>query len=185
MTSINKSNLYNDLHPNTSLKNTGFKDELTANRTIKLVRKRSLKYQFDVINTMYNRAKFHPHRTKDMENAMFIFKDWLNNYKKKKEEYPFLSLRKILKYEKLAEKYNIDKTIFNMYKKINGKPYKLQYILINKNKPDGYDYWSFRNKIINNLKLNKNKKLFNNDGSPTKYHLYMIMCCFSPAPNLI
>ena len=27
---------------------------------------------------MYNRAKYHPNRTKDMEDAMKIFKIWLN-----------------------------------------------------------------------------------------------------------
>ena len=28
---------------------------------------------------MYNRAKFHPHQTKDMREAMKIFSDWLKN----------------------------------------------------------------------------------------------------------
>ena len=32
-----KSQLYNDLHPDKSLKNTGFKDKATAISTIKLV----------------------------------------------------------------------------------------------------------------------------------------------------
>lgn len=68
-----KKHLYNDFHPEKSLKNTGFKDAQSAEKTIKLVSKRSLRYQFDVINTMYNRAKFHPHKTKDMEDAMNIF----------------------------------------------------------------------------------------------------------------
>ena len=27
---------------------------------------------------MYNRAKYHPNRTKDMEAAMKVFKKWLN-----------------------------------------------------------------------------------------------------------
>lgn len=54
-----KKHLYNDFHPEKSLKNTGFKDAQSAEKTIKLVSKRSLRYQFDVINTMYNRAKFH------------------------------------------------------------------------------------------------------------------------------
>ena len=111
---LEKPNLYNDLHPNKSLKNTGFKDKKTAVNTIKLIKKRSLKYQFDVINTMYNRAKYHPHRNKNMEDAMIVFKDWLKTYKNKKLEeenkYPFLSLNKIIEYEKLANKYNIDIT---------------------------------------------------------------------------
>jgi hypothetical protein len=78
----NKATLYNDLHPEKSLKNTGYKDAKKAKDTIKLVKKFSLQYQFSVINTMYNRAKYHPHRSNDMLKAMKIFKIWLNNYKK-------------------------------------------------------------------------------------------------------
>ena len=48
------SKLYTDDHPTLSLKGTGFKDVHTANKTIKLIEKRSLKYQYDVVNTMYN-----------------------------------------------------------------------------------------------------------------------------------
>jgi hypothetical protein len=77
----NKS-LYEDKHPKTSLKNTGFKDSKKAYYTIKLVKKYSLVYQFQVINTMYNRAKYHPYQTEDMRKAMKIFKKWLDEYKK-------------------------------------------------------------------------------------------------------
>ena len=77
---VNKT-LYEDKHPNTSLKNTGYKNAKKAEDTIKLVKKYNLIYQFQVINTMYNRAKYHPHQTKDMKEAMKIFKKWLNNYK--------------------------------------------------------------------------------------------------------
>jgi hypothetical protein len=41
-----KGELYNDLHPEKSLKNTGFKDISTAIHTINLISKRSLRYQF-------------------------------------------------------------------------------------------------------------------------------------------
>ena len=43
---MSKAQLYNDLHPDKSLKNTGFKDSATANHTINLISKRSLRYQF-------------------------------------------------------------------------------------------------------------------------------------------
>ena len=92
---MSKAQLYNDLHPDKSLKNTGFKNRTTANHTINIVSKRSLCYQFDVINTMYNRAKYHPHITDDMKEAMVIFKKWLKNYSKMKsaedKKYPWLS----------------------------------------------------------------------------------------------
>ena len=60
---------------------------------------------------MYNRAKYHPHSTDDMKKAMAVFKKWLNIYPKlKKEEdkkYPWLSLKTIAKYEKIAELYGV------------------------------------------------------------------------------
>lgn len=75
--------LYEDKHPKTSLKGTGFKNVDKALQTIKLVKNKPKVYQFQVINTMYNRAKFHPHQTIDMRKAMKVFKKWLNNYKNK------------------------------------------------------------------------------------------------------
>jgi len=192
--SKNKPQLYNDLHPNKSLKNTGFKNAKIAIKTIKLVSKRSLRYQFDVINTMYNRAKYHPHRTQDMEEAMKIFNKWLNNYPKLKTyedgRYKFLSLEQIKKYEKIAKIYKINdihKKFLEIYKDVDGLKNKLQYIPINEDKPDGKDYWSYRIKFINN-KLEQIKRLniplYHIDGKyeglPTKYHIILILHAYSP-----
>jgi hypothetical protein len=69
--------LYSDRHPNRTMKSTGFKDKKTAMKTIELIQFRSPTYQFNVINTMYNRAKFHPHQTSEMRDAMEIFARWL------------------------------------------------------------------------------------------------------------
>ena len=43
---LKKFNPQINLHPDKSLKNTGFKDKETAIKTIKMVEKRSLRYQF-------------------------------------------------------------------------------------------------------------------------------------------
>ena len=72
--------LYEDYKPETTIKNLGFKNKEKAIYTIKKIKNKSIKYQKSVINTMYNRAKYHPNRTKDMEDAMKIFKRWLNKY---------------------------------------------------------------------------------------------------------
>jgi hypothetical protein len=202
-----KAELYNDLYPKTSLKNTGFKNRKTAIHTINLIKSRSLKYQFDVINTMYNRAKYHPNKTPDMEKAMEIFTNWLKKYPKKSEhenkKYPWLPLSKVLEYEKLAEEYGVsqvargikpssisDKGFLQMYKIVGGKKHKLQYIPVKLNKPDGMDYWSYR---INFIKSRvgqiayANTPLFYNQGKykgkPTKQHVILIMHGFSPKPN--
>ena len=34
-----------------------------------------------VVNTMYNRAKYHPHQTDNMKEAMKIFSIWLKKHK--------------------------------------------------------------------------------------------------------
>jgi hypothetical protein len=74
---INTS-LYEDNHPETSTKGLGFKDKEKAIETLKIIKNRDLTYQKQVVNTMYNRAKYHPHQTKDMREAMKVFKEWLN-----------------------------------------------------------------------------------------------------------
>ena len=200
----NKPELYNDLHPEKSLKQTGFKDGKTAYRTIKLVSARSLKYQFDVINTMYNRAKYHPNRTKDMEEAMKIFIIWLKDYNKKKEKedkkYPWIKLDVIKKFQKLANEYNIglvsrgikkssktDNGFLQMFNNVKGKSYKLQYIPIKASIPSGMDYWSYRigfiKSILRQIK-NNNTQLYYTQGKykglPTKQHLILILHAYSP-----
>ena len=70
--------LYSNDNPEKSL-SVGFKDEKTALDTIKKIKNKSKLYQKQVIITMYNRAKYHPHRNDNMKKAMKIFKDWLDN----------------------------------------------------------------------------------------------------------
>jgi TPR repeat protein len=64
---------------------------------------------------MYNRAKYHPNRTKQMEEAMRIFESWLKKYPKLKaqedKDYPWLPLKKILEYEKIAETYGVSRDV--------------------------------------------------------------------------
>ena len=76
MAKPNKS-LYEDKHPQTSPKGTGFKDQQTALDTLQIIKHRDLTYQKQVVNTMYNRAKHHPHQTADMKEAMKVFSEWL------------------------------------------------------------------------------------------------------------
>jgi hypothetical protein len=74
----NNISLYEDKHPKTSTKGTGFKNKEKAIETLKIIKDRDIIYQKQVVNTMYNRAKYHPHQTSGMKDAMKIFKDWLN-----------------------------------------------------------------------------------------------------------
>jgi hypothetical protein len=52
---------------------TGYRD---ANKA-----KMKINYQIQVVNTLYNRAKYHKYQTKDMRETMKIFKSFLKNIK--------------------------------------------------------------------------------------------------------
>ncbi len=198
--------LYTDLHPKTTIHGTGFANEEAAQKTLELIKNRSLRYQFDVVNTMYNRAKYHPKQTSDMKRAMGVYKKWLNEYKKKKEKenklYPFLSLDVIKSYEKLAEKYKVSEVARGLVKgtktdqgflkilKSVSHPNKLQYIPVKKTNPKGQDYWSYRIGFIKarlgQIKV-ANTPLFYTEGKykdlPTKQHIILILHGYSPLGN--
>lgn len=56
---------------------TGFKNSTTARKTLKNINKMNKTYQKQVVITMYNRAKYHPHRTAKMHEAMRIYSRWM------------------------------------------------------------------------------------------------------------
>ena len=58
----------------------GFKNEEIAVNSINKIKNKNKIYQLRVIQTLYNRAKYHPHQTNDMMKAMKVFKKWLNKY---------------------------------------------------------------------------------------------------------
>lgn len=76
--------LFSDYKPETTLHGLGFKNKEKALYTVKAIKKRSIKYQVNVIATMLGRAKNHPNKTKDMDDAIRIFDKWIKDYKKNK-----------------------------------------------------------------------------------------------------
>lgn len=56
---------------------TGYANKEKAIMTIKNIKKYDKQYQMRVINTLYNRAKYHKYQTKEMREAMKIFKKYL------------------------------------------------------------------------------------------------------------
>jgi hypothetical protein len=79
MNKINKS-LYEDNHPKTSLKGTGYANKEKALYTLELIKNYNIIYQKQVVLTMYNRAKFHRYQTKEMLDAMKVYRKWLKFY---------------------------------------------------------------------------------------------------------
>ena len=188
----------NNKHPHTNILNTGFKDVQTVNKTIKLIEKRSIIYQKSVINTMYNRAKYHPNKTNDMTKAMKVMSKWLTKNKNKSYKYEYLDINIIKKFEKLANEYDVSrvargldkatKTEYGflvMYKKY-GKG-KLPFVLIFTKKPEKGDYDIFREKYIN-ARMGQMKKmripLYYDNGLPSKHHMTLIMNGYSPDKNI-
>ena len=60
-------------------------DKEKALFTVSAIKKRPIKYQVNVIATMLGRAKNHPNKTKDMNDAIIIFNKWMENYKANKK----------------------------------------------------------------------------------------------------
>ena len=96
---------------------------------------RDITYQFQVINTMYYRAKSVLKRTKNatkcaaIQEAIDTFEPWLNDYKinnRKSEMMKHLKLDVMKKFEALADDHKIDKSYFNLYTKIKGDPKALR-----------------------------------------------------------
>lgn len=81
---VNKE-LYTDLHPETTIK-VYYKNKEVAKKSIKKIAHRSLSYQLRVLVTLYYRAKYHPNRTKDMLEAMQIFKKEIKKIKIKQNK---------------------------------------------------------------------------------------------------
>ena len=77
------TSLYEDKHPKSSTKGTGFKNKEKAMVTLEIIKDKDIIYQKQVVNTMYNRAKYHPHQTESMREAMVVFEKWLQKNIKK------------------------------------------------------------------------------------------------------
>ena len=73
--------LFSDYNPKTTTHGLGFKNKEKALYTVDTIKNRPIKYQVNVIATMLGRAKKHPHKTKDMNDAIKVFSKWMSNYK--------------------------------------------------------------------------------------------------------
>ena len=74
--------LYSDYKPETTLKGLGFKNRDKAIYTIDAIKDRDTRYQVNVVSTMVGRAKKHPNKTPDMDDAILVFEKWMLDYKK-------------------------------------------------------------------------------------------------------
>ena len=72
------SKLYNNARePSKKTLGTGYGNRLKAIETLKIIKSVPKVKQTQIVVTMFNRAKFHKYRTKDMEAAMRVFSVWM------------------------------------------------------------------------------------------------------------
>lgn len=66
-------------NPAGSVQGTGFSSAEKARATLTLCAKeaRDLTHQKQIVLTMFNRAKFHPHQSAGMREAMAVFAPWM------------------------------------------------------------------------------------------------------------
>ena len=77
-----KRHIDEDLFSNSRKKSKikiGYGTEETALKTLKNIKKFAIGKQIQIVNTMYNRAKFHANKTVDMRKAMKVYRKWLKN----------------------------------------------------------------------------------------------------------
>lgn len=207
--------LFSDKNPGTTVKGLGYQNKKKAEFTVKNMLNRDITYQFQVINTMYNRGLETIKRTKDNEKIKdlkegnIIFKKWLKDYKDKnrsEEMYHYLPLEVVNKMEALADYYNIsrkarglekpvksDKGFLQIYREVKGDIKKLRNYPVRKDLPEGQTWDRHRNNYCKRrLSMIKNMKkplLFHKEGNlkglPTILHTNMIMWGYSPEKNKI
>ncbi|PSN46417.1 hypothetical protein C0J52_15376 [Blattella germanica] len=174
----------------TTFQGAGFKDKEKALETIQLLEGRDITFQFQIINSMYHRAKVIHKRTKDPEKvknlteAIETFETWLDDYRahsRAKENFTYLPLDVVEAFLPLAEKYAIKSEFLDVYRQAEGDLKKLRVLKAN-------DDITWDVKRNNNLKplaeKHKDAALYRTEekvrGLPTKEHVELVMWGYSP-----
>jgi len=165
------SHLYTDDNPATTVHGTGFKNQNAALKTLELISKRSLIYQFQTINTMFNRAKHHPsmkkkgaetsESTANMRAAMAVFRTWLDEtYPTERDALraggfkPLLSKKVVERYlPQIEESEDVSddaKAFAQMYAAL-AKGKRLGNVLVDEAKPEEPDFERMRYEALDGL----------------------------------
>jgi hypothetical protein len=162
--------LFGNNHPETTVHGYGFDTPKHAQFTLDDLENRDIIYQFQVVNTMCERAKEVVKRTKDTDKQRMIhasiklFEAWLKDYKAKKrgmrENHVYVSASMINKMERLAEFYNIsrkarglekpttsDEGFLKVYRRIKNTA-QLRTLPVKASKPYGETWDKHRNNYI-------------------------------------
>mmetsp|Transcript_33727 Transcript_33727/g.41522 ORF Transcript_33727/g.41522 Transcript_33727/m.41522 type:complete len:233 (+) Transcript_33727:24-722(+) len=185
------SHLFTDDNPATTVKGTGFTDENKAKYTLKIMKGRDITYQFQVINTMYYRAKSVLKRTKNVvkqkniEGAINLFDEWLNEYRnknRKSEMKNYIKLKDLNKLISLGKYYKVDQQFCHVFDELNGDIKRLR---IHNVSSKNISWDIYRNKRINEIisKYKDDNELYckvNDIEIPSLYHCELIMYGYTP-----
>ena len=201
------SHLYTDDNLSTTIHGTGFKDEETAKHTLELISRRSPIYQFQTVNTMYNRAKHHPSMKKaaadsdstaGIRAAMEVFREWLDvTYPVERDALraggfkPLLSKKKVESYlERIEASKKVSKEAKQFAKTYCslGKGKKLGNVLVDETKPEEPDWERKRYEALDELvpkgketeKEWKLSELWTDDKEVADRHLELVAWAWSP-----
>ncbi|XP_069688596.1 uncharacterized protein Ude isoform X2 [Periplaneta americana] len=188
----------------TTFQGAGFKDKEKALETIQLLEGRDITFQFQIINSMYHRAKVIHKRTKDPEKvknlseAIETFEKWIDDYKshsRAKENLTYLPLDVVEAFEPLAERYKVttevagvDSSFLKIYHAAEGDLKKLRVAKVNPDDEKSITWDVHRNKhlkpLVDRLKSDDGIALYRTEekvkGLPTKEHVELVMWGYSP-----
>lgn len=138
---------------------------------------------------MYNRAKHHPKKTKDMEAAIAVFSKWLNEtYKQEKaaqrvfKPVPKKTIELFLPDLKRAK--DVDTTFAELYVKLEPRK-KLANVLVNDKEPGEADWDKARVDALSQLVPNEENDvgeddLWDEDGSLSVFHMKLLSWAWTP-----
>jgi hypothetical protein len=194
-----RGQLFSNNRPETTIHGYGFDTIEHVNATLADLINRDAHYQFQVVNTLYNRAKvMSPIKYKAQLKLMAT---WLKKYKSQApQHFDYLAINIVNKLEAFANYYNIsrkarglekpttsDKGFLPVYREIKGDYAKLRTMPVKASKLDGQTWDKQRNNyLVRRVHMLKNAGygLYTETGLPTILHVNMMMWAYSPDPAM-
>jgi hypothetical protein len=188
----------------TTFQGAGFKDKEKALETLQLLEGRDITFQFQIINSMYHRAKVIHKRTKDPEKvrnlseAIETFEKWLDDYRshsRAKENLTYLPLDVVEAFQPLADRYRVktevpgvDSSFLKAYRASDGDLKKLRVLKVNPDDEKSITWDVHRNKnlkpLVERIKGDEAPALYRTEekvrGLPSKEHIELVMWGYSP-----
>jgi hypothetical protein len=188
----------------TTFQGAGFKDKEKALETMQLLEGRDIAFQFQIINSMFHRAKVIHKRTKDPEKlrnlaeAIETFEAWLNDYRshsRAKENLTYLPLDVVEAFQPLADRYgvktevpDVEASFHKVYREAGGDLKKLRVLKVNPDDEMSVTWDVHRNKhlkpLVDRIKSDDAPPLYRTEdkvkGLPTKEHVELVMWGYSP-----